>query len=130
MNEWRKGNFYKIRIIITLKSMYPFLSMSNVLKTWSQNSSAFPDGKNILYMSTNFAGVNRPLGQSCCKRKLNKISFIIKKQCRNQAGETEPKNGPQNISVAVTYDESSLSIHMDNLLSSRAFRVMKQRMSG
>ena len=53
-------------MIITLKSMYPFLSMSNVRNTWSQNSSAFPDGKNILYMSTNLAGVSLPLGQSCC----------------------------------------------------------------
>lgn len=52
---------------LTLKSMYPFLSMSNVRNTWSQNSSAFPLGKNILYMSTNFAGVNLPFGQSCCK---------------------------------------------------------------
>ena len=40
--------------------------MSNVRNTWSQNSSALPLGKNILYMSTNFAGVNLPLGQSCC----------------------------------------------------------------
>ncbi len=51
---------------LTLKSMNPFLSMSNVRKTWSQNSSAFPLGKNILYISTNLAGVRRPLGQSCC----------------------------------------------------------------
>lgn len=51
--------------LLTLKSIYPFLSMSKVRKTWSQNSSALPEGKNILYMSTNLAGVNRPLGQSC-----------------------------------------------------------------
>lgn len=43
--------------------------MSKVLNTWSQNSSAFPDGKNILYISTNLAGVNLPFGQSCCKKK-------------------------------------------------------------
>lgn len=42
------ANLY--RALLTLKSMYPFLSMSNVRKTWSQNSSAFPDGKNILYL--------------------------------------------------------------------------------
>lgn len=59
---------------LTLKSMYPFLSMSKVLKTWSQNSSAFPDGKNILYISTNLAGVRRPLGQSLWKYK--KIFFL------------------------------------------------------
>ena len=54
---------------LTLKSMNPFLSRSNVRKTWSQNSSALPLGKNILYMSTNLAGVNLPLGQSCCNVK-------------------------------------------------------------
>ena len=53
----------------TLKSMYPFLSMSKVRNTWSQNSSALPDGKNILYMSTNLSGVRQPLGQSCCGAK-------------------------------------------------------------
>ena len=37
----------------SLKSMKPFLSVSKVRKTWSQNCSAFPEGKNILYMSTN-----------------------------------------------------------------------------
>lgn len=41
--------------------------MSNVRKTWSQNSSALPEGKNILYISTNLAGVSRPFGQSCCR---------------------------------------------------------------
>lgn len=51
---------------LTLKSIQPFLSMSNVRNTWSQNSSAFPDGKNILYISTNLAGVSLPFGQSCC----------------------------------------------------------------
>ena len=57
---------------LTLKSIYPFLSISNVLNTWSQNSSALPDGKNILYISTNLAGVNLPFGQSCCKKKWEK----------------------------------------------------------
>lgn len=61
----------------TLKSMYPFLSISNVRKTWSQNSSALPDGKNILYMSTNLAGVKRPLGQSCCNLKCLLVSAVI-----------------------------------------------------
>ena len=51
----------------SLKSINPFLSVSKVLKTWSQNCSAFPLGKNILYMSTNFTGVSLPLGQSCLK---------------------------------------------------------------
>lgn len=55
----------ELKLLLTLKSINPFLSRSNVRKTWSQNSSAFPLGKNILYMSTNLAGVRRPLGQSC-----------------------------------------------------------------
>lgn len=63
-------------LLLTLKSMYPFLSISNVLNTWSQNSSAFPEGKNILYMSTNFAGVSLPFGQSCCKGNQNKFITI------------------------------------------------------
>ena len=49
----------------SLKSMKPFLSVSKVRKTWSQNCSAFPDGKKSLYMSTNLGGVKRPFGQSC-----------------------------------------------------------------
>lgn len=49
--------------------------MSNVRNTWSQNSSALPLGKNILYMSTNLAGVKRPFGQSCCKNKNWKFSL-------------------------------------------------------
>ena len=32
----------------SVKSMYPFLSTSNVRKTWSQNSPAFPVGKHLL----------------------------------------------------------------------------------
>ena len=34
----------------SLKSTNPFLSLSNVLKTCSQNSSAFPEGKHLLYI--------------------------------------------------------------------------------
>lgn len=68
--------FMQNEIVNTLKSIYPFLSISNVRKTWSQNSSAFPDGKNILYISTNFAGVKRPLGQSCYR------ILIFQKKCK------------------------------------------------
>lgn len=50
--------------------------MSNVRNTWSQNSSALPDGKNILYMSTNLAGVKRPFGQSCCNDKTEKCHYL------------------------------------------------------
>lgn len=55
--------------------------MSNVRKTWSQNSSALPDGKNILYMSTNFAGVSLPFGQSCCntRRRIFLSKYLLKK---------------------------------------------------
>lgn len=55
--------------------------MSNVRKTWSQNSSALPDGKNILYMSTNFAGVNLPLGQSCCNIRKRRDKIVNSLSC-------------------------------------------------
>ena len=49
----------------TLKSIVPLLSASKVLKTFSQNLSASPAGKNILYISQKVFGVSFPLGQSC-----------------------------------------------------------------
>ena len=49
----------------SLKSIVPDLSASKVLKTFWQNFSASPDGKNILYISMNVPGVSFPLGQSC-----------------------------------------------------------------
>ena len=49
----------------SLKSIVPDLSASKVLKTFWQNFSASPEGKNILYISMNVPGVNFPLGQSC-----------------------------------------------------------------
>ena len=51
----------------SLKSIVPLLSASKVRKTFWQNFSASPDGKNILYMSMKVWGVSFPLGQSCRK---------------------------------------------------------------
>ena len=51
----------------SLKSIVPLLSASKVRKTFWQNFSASPDGKNILYMSMKVCGVSLPLGQSCRK---------------------------------------------------------------
>ena len=57
---------YKYQVLFfTLKSIVPLLSASNVLKTFSQNLSASPAGKNILYISQKVFGVSFPLGQSC-----------------------------------------------------------------
>ena len=49
----------------SLKSIVPDLSASNVRKTFWQNFSASPEGKNILYISMKVPGVSFPLGQSC-----------------------------------------------------------------
>ena len=48
----------------SLKSTKPFLSMSKVLKTWSQNSFTFPPGKHFVYIFLNELAVNFPSGQS------------------------------------------------------------------
>ena len=53
-----------IAIRNSLKSIVPLLSASNVRNTFSQNFSASPAGKNILYMSQKVWGVSLPLGQS------------------------------------------------------------------
>lgn len=81
-----RSSFYSSSLgtSLTLKSMYPFLSMSNVLKTWSQNSSAFPDGKNILYISTNLAGVKRPFGQSLCRLWWIEVAGNMRKKERKR----------------------------------------------
>ena len=60
-NSYTNTKFY----FFTLKSIVPLLSASNVLKTFSQNLSASPAGKNILYISQKVFGVSFPLGQSC-----------------------------------------------------------------
>ena len=44
---------------------YPFLSLSNVLKTWSQNSDTQPAGKHLLYIFMKDSLVRWPSGQSC-----------------------------------------------------------------
>lgn len=54
-----------------------FLETLSYRNTWSQNSSAFPLGKNILYMSTNLAGVSLPFGQSCCNIKINTSEIMV-----------------------------------------------------
>ena len=54
-----------IAIKNSLKSIVPLLSASNVRKTFWQNFSASPEGKNILYISMKVPGVSFPLGQSC-----------------------------------------------------------------
>ena len=53
-------NFYD-KYLCTLKSILPLLPESNVLKTFSQNFSASPAGKNLLYISQKVVGVSFPL---------------------------------------------------------------------
>ena len=66
-----------IAIRNSLKSIVPLLSASNVRKTFWQNFSASPDGKNILYMAINVVGVSLPLGQSCRKPAYHSLARQI-----------------------------------------------------
>ena len=49
----------------SLKSTKPFLSLSKVLKTWSQNCPALPAGKHLEQIFMKASGVSLPSGQSC-----------------------------------------------------------------
>lgn len=48
----------------SLKSILPLLSPSKERKTWLQNLSGFPVGKNVEYTSRNLAFDSNPSGQS------------------------------------------------------------------
>lgn len=93
--------------------------MSNVRNTWSQNSSALPDGKNILYMSTNFAGVRRPFGQSCCnwtREHMTSINGNARTETSNVVqSNTLPHQNPQKhehrISTVCVYSMSLQTKH-------------------
>lgn len=50
----------------SLKSILPLLSPSKERKTWLQNLSGFPVGKNVEYTSRNLAFDSNPSGQSLC----------------------------------------------------------------
>ena len=69
-------NFYH-KCLCTLKSIEPLLPESNVLKTFSQNFSASPAGKNLLYISQKVVGVSFPLGHSWDRIDLNFSSIKI-----------------------------------------------------
>ena len=53
----------------SLKSILPLLSPSNDRKTWLQNLSGFPVGKNVEYTSRNLVLDSNPSGQSLCMHK-------------------------------------------------------------
>ena len=67
INSSTKFFKWKSKILLTLKLMLPFPSLSKSLNIWLKRTEAFPSGRIIAYISCTFDFSNLPVGQSFWK---------------------------------------------------------------